>query len=155
MQVEAITRNIRMSAQKVREVTRQIQGLPALQALAILAVVPRKSARLVARTLESAIANAAHFQTEWADKAETAIADRERQLQNTTKKKRKNKLNSELAKYRSFADSKNRLAPESLIVKFAEAGQATSIKRFRPRARGSAGPILKRTSHIKIVLSDE
>ena len=34
-----------MSAQKMREVVRQIQGLPALQAQAVLAVVPRKSAR--------------------------------------------------------------------------------------------------------------
>jgi large subunit ribosomal protein L22 len=47
-----------MSAQKVREVVRQIQGLPVEQALALLAVVPRKSARLVRKTLESAAANA-------------------------------------------------------------------------------------------------
>ena len=47
-----------MSAQKMREVVRQIQGLPALQAQAVLAVVPRKGARFVAKTLHSAIANA-------------------------------------------------------------------------------------------------
>ena len=47
-----------MSPQKMREVVRQIQGLPALQAQAVLAVVPRKSARVVAKTLKSAIANA-------------------------------------------------------------------------------------------------
>ena len=34
------------------------QGLPALEAQAVLAVVPRKSARVVAKTLKSAIANA-------------------------------------------------------------------------------------------------
>ena len=45
-----------MSPQKMREVVRQIQGLPALQAQAVLAVVPRKSARVVAKTLKSAIA---------------------------------------------------------------------------------------------------
>ena len=45
MQVHAITKNIRMSAQKMREVVRQIQGLPAVQAQAVLAVVPRKGAR--------------------------------------------------------------------------------------------------------------
>ena len=58
MEVQAITKNIKMSAQKMREVTRQIQGLPAIQAQAVLSVVPRKSARFVAKTLKSAIANA-------------------------------------------------------------------------------------------------
>ncbi len=58
MDVQAITRNVRMSAQKMREVVRQIQGLRALEARAVLAVVPRKSARFVAKTLDSAIANA-------------------------------------------------------------------------------------------------
>ena len=58
MQVHAITKNVRMSAQKMREVVRQIQGLPAMKAQAVLAVVPRKSARVVAKTLKSAIANA-------------------------------------------------------------------------------------------------
>ena len=58
MEVFAITKNIPMSAQKMREVVRQIQGLPALQAEQILAVVPRKGARVVAKTLHSAIANA-------------------------------------------------------------------------------------------------
>jgi len=47
-----------MSAQKMREVVRQIQGLPAAQASAILAVTPRKGARVVAKTLKSAMANA-------------------------------------------------------------------------------------------------
>jgi len=58
MEVHAITRNVRMSPQKMREVVRQIQGMPAERAMAVLAVVPRKSARLVAKTLKSAIANA-------------------------------------------------------------------------------------------------
>ena len=47
-----------MSAQKMREVVRQIQGLPALHAVAVLGAVPRKSARFVQKTLKSAIANA-------------------------------------------------------------------------------------------------
>jgi len=58
MEVFAIQKNIPMSAQKMREVVRQVQGLPALQAMAVLAVVPRKGARVVAKTLKSAIANA-------------------------------------------------------------------------------------------------
>ena len=44
MRVQAITKNINMSAQKMREVVRQIQGLPALQAQATLAVVSRNTA---------------------------------------------------------------------------------------------------------------
>lgn len=107
-EVKAITRNVRMSTQKVREVTRQIQGLSAAEALAVLAVVPRKSARLVAKTLKSAIANAEH--------------------------------NKELK-------------TESLRVKEAVAGNARVMKRFIPKARGSAGPILKRSCHIRIVLA--
>ena len=58
MEVFAIAKNVPMSPQKMREVVRQIQGLPALQAQAVLAVVPRKAARFVAKTLKSAIANA-------------------------------------------------------------------------------------------------
>ncbi|MFZ0828967.1 MAG: 50S ribosomal protein L22 [Verrucomicrobiia bacterium] len=110
MEVYAIAKNVPMSPQKMREVVRQIQGLPALQAQAVLAIVPRKSARYVAKTLRSAIAN---------------------------------------------AENNNKLKPESLRVKEAVAGSATIIKRFTPKARGSAGPILKRRCHIKITLSDE
>ncbi len=47
-----------MSDKKVREVAKRIQGLNAAEALEILKLVPRKSARLVAKTLASAIANA-------------------------------------------------------------------------------------------------
>jgi large subunit ribosomal protein L22 len=58
MRVLAITKNIRMSPQKMREVTRQIHGMKALDAQAALAYVPRKSARAVLKTLQSAVANA-------------------------------------------------------------------------------------------------
>jgi large subunit ribosomal protein L22 len=44
---------------------------------------------------------------------------------------------------------------ESLRVKEAVVGAATTLKRFTPKARGSAGPTLKRRCHVKIVLSDE
>src|SRR5271156_4856996 len=63
MESQAITKNVRMSAQKLREVVRQIQGLPAEQAIAILAVTPRKGARVVAKTLKSAMANAEDLKT--------------------------------------------------------------------------------------------
>ncbi len=106
-----------MSAQKMREVVRQIQGLAAPQAAAVLAVVPRKSARVVAKTLKSARANAEDLK----------------------------------ANNREFAG----LEIDKLWVKEAVAGTATTMKRITPKARGSAGPILKRNCHVKIVLSDE
>ena len=58
MQVQALTKYVRMSPKKVREVAREIQGRPANEALELLEFVPRKSARLVAQTLKSAVANA-------------------------------------------------------------------------------------------------
>lgn len=99
-----------MSAQKMREVVRQIQGLPALQAQAMLAFTPRKSARFVAKTLKSAIAN---------------------------------------------AENNNNLRAENLVVQEAVACTGLTMKRFTPKARGSAGPILKRTCHVRITLSSK
>jgi large subunit ribosomal protein L22 len=58
MDVQALTRNARMSPKKVREVARTIQGRRASEAVEYLALIPRKSARLLAKTLRSAIANA-------------------------------------------------------------------------------------------------
>jgi large subunit ribosomal protein L22 len=58
MEVQAITRYARMSPLKIREITRVIQGLPASEAIERVRFIPRKSARLVAKTLRSAVANA-------------------------------------------------------------------------------------------------
>ena len=110
MEVHAIQKNFRMSAQKVREVVRQVQGMYASEALAVRQVVPRKSARIVAKTLASAIAN---------------------------------------------AENNHGLKKDKLRVVGAFAQTAGTIKRFQPKARGSAGPILKRSCHIKIILSDK
>ena len=117
MEVHAITKNVRMSAQKMREVVRQVQGLPAHEAVAILAVVPRKGARFVAKTLKSAIANAEDLKSH---------------------KKEYSEMNT-----------------DRLIIKEAVAQTSSILRRFTPKARGSAGPILKRNCHIKIVLTDE
>jgi large subunit ribosomal protein L22 len=156
MEVQSITKNNRMSAQKMREVVRQIQGLRAEQAAAILAVVPRKGARMVLKTLKSAMANAENLRAEWTDaKLRQEISNLQGQLGNTKNHKRRNKLQRSLDAYQSFLDSPNRLAAGSLIVKEAHAGTAATLKRFTPKARGSAGPILRRNCHIKIVLSDQ
>ena len=110
MQVIATHRYARISAFKAREVTREIQGLPAVDALQQLGFIPKKAAPLIAKTLKSAIANAEH---------------------------------------------NNNVRPELLVIKEAVIGEAPTIKRIRPKARGSAGPVRKRNSHIRIVLTDE
>src|SRR3989454_9892709 len=109
MDVRATTRYQRMSPAKVGQVTRLIQGKSASEALELLRAVPRKSARMIEKTLKSAIAN---------------------------------------------ATNNNKLAADSLTVKEAVANEGPRLKRFQPKARGSAGPIIKRTSHIQIVLTD-
>jgi len=58
MEIQALTRNARMSPKKVREVARLIQGRSVPDALDYIALIPRKSARLIAKTLKSAVANA-------------------------------------------------------------------------------------------------
>lgn len=47
------------------------------------------------------------------------------------------------------------LSVDNLRVKKAVIDEGPRLKRFTPRARGSAGPILKRTCHISVVLTDE
>ena len=97
-----------MSEKKVREITRVLRGRNAEEAVQLLRFVPRKSARLVEKTLVSAIANA----------------------------------------------SCSGVRKESLFVKEAITQQGVAFKRFIPVSRGSAHPIRKRTSHIKIVLEE-
>jgi len=58
MEVKAEHRYAKISAFKVREVTREIQGLPAVAALENIRLVPKKAARLIEKVLASAIANA-------------------------------------------------------------------------------------------------
>lgn len=58
MEIQALTRYARMSPKKMREVAREIQGRPVSEALDLVTLIPRKSARLIAKTLKSAVANA-------------------------------------------------------------------------------------------------
>lgn len=109
MEVKAIYRYVRMSAFKLRDVTREIQGKPVAAALDIVAFSSKKAAFFVQKTLKSAIAN---------------------------------------------AENNHNLRAEKLVVKEAVAGEGATIKRFTPKARGSAGPIRKRTCHIFITLTD-
>jgi|ERR1043166_2396442 large subunit ribosomal protein L22 len=53
------------------------------------------------------------------------------------------------------AENNANLKPDGLVVKEAVVDEGPTLKRIMARARGSASPIQKRTSHIRIVLSDE
>lgn len=44
---------------------------------------------------------------------------------------------------------------EKLYVKEAYVDEGTTLKRFQPRAKGSAFEILKRTSHITVVVAEK
>ena len=51
------------------------------------------------------------------------------------------------------AENNNGLRASNLYVKTAYADQGPSLKRIRPRAKGSASRILKQTAHITIVVA--
>ena len=108
MEVQALTKYVRMSPKKVREVAREIQGRPAAEVQELLRFIPRKSARLIAKTLNSAIAN---------------------------------------------AENNHNLSSDELRIKSAIVEEGPAFRRFQPVARGSAHPIRKRTSHIRIILA--
>jgi large subunit ribosomal protein L22 len=60
MEVKAIHRGARISAQKTRLVADQIRGLPVDRALNVLTFSPKKAAGIVKKVVLSAIANAEH-----------------------------------------------------------------------------------------------
>jgi len=57
----------------------------------------------------------------------------------------------------ALADAENNfeLSVDGLYVKSAVVGEGPTFKRFKARARGSAAPIRKRTSHLTVILSNE
>jgi large subunit ribosomal protein L22 len=54
----------------------------------------------------------------------------------------------------AIADAENNFSLDTatLVIKEAVIGAGPTLRRFSPRAKGSAGPLLKRTSHIYITL---
>jgi large subunit ribosomal protein L22 len=110
MEVRSTYKYAKISAFKVREVTRAIQGLPVSGALDLLAFSPKKAAGLIAKTLKSAVAN---------------------------------------------AENNANLRVDGLVVKEATVGEGPTMKRLMTRARGSGSQILKRSAHIRIILTDE
>ena len=53
------------------------------------------------------------------------------------------------------AENNYNMVPGELYIKSAVAGDARRLKRYRPRARGRVNPILRRTSHITVVVEEK
>ena len=104
----AVHRHCGMSASKARQVLDLIRGEDVQRAAEILTGTEREAAELIGKVLSSAVANAAHN------------------------------------------DSQN---PEELYVSACYADEGATMKRWRPRARGRATRIRKRTCHITILVS--
>jgi large subunit ribosomal protein L22 len=109
MEARAVTKYLRIAPNKARLVADLIRGKRVGEALTVLRFTPKKGARFINKTLQSALASA----------------------QNTKK-----------------------MEIDKLIVKTIYVDKGPVLKRWQPRAMGRATPILKRTSHITVVLSD-
>ena len=53
------------------------------------------------------------------------------------------------------AENNFSLDPQTLIVSRAYVDEGPTLKRFRPRAQGRGYRVLKRTSHITVIVSDD
>jgi large subunit ribosomal protein L22 len=110
MEVVAILRGARLSAQKARLVADQIRGKKVEEALQLLTFSPKKGADIIKKVLNSAIANAEH--NEGAD-------------------------------------------VDELKVSTIYVDEGMSLKRIRPRAKGRADRIVKRTCHITVKVAEK
>jgi large subunit ribosomal protein L22 len=106
----ATAKYIRIPSRKVHIVLDLIRGKSADQALAILMNTPKAASPIVAKVLNSAIAN---------------------------------------------AENNLEMDRSTLYVAECFANQGPTLKRFHPRSRGQAFSILKRTSHITVVLDQK
>ena len=109
MEVKAVTRYVRIAPRKARLVTELIKGKPVEEALTILRFVPKKAARLVDKTLRSAVAN---------------------------------------------AEQNPNIDVDTLYIKRIFVDGGPTMKRWRARAMGRATRIIKRTSHITVILDE-
>ena len=70
-----------------------------------------------------------------------------------TKRRAADEISKVIASAVSNAENNFGLDPNDLYITKATADEGPTLKRFRPRARGRAGRINKRTSHLLIELS--
>ena len=110
MEVRAVSKDTGVSPRKVRPLVDMVRGKKVDEALALLQFAPTPTARVVAKTVKSAVAN---------------------------------------------AENNYQMDPAELRIVSIFADEARTLKRFRPRARGRAAPILKRSSHITVVVGEE
>jgi large subunit ribosomal protein L22 len=102
----------RVSAQKARLVANLVRGKDVAEAIEVLSFTNKKSAPIIRKLVESAVAN---------------------------------------AEYKSEASGSD-LDVDDLYVETITVDAGPGLRRFRPRARGRATRIMKKTSHITVVL---
>ena len=110
MEVRAIAKNTGIPASKVRLLVNVVRGKSVNEALTILKFTPTPKAKVVAKLVKSAAAN---------------------------------------------AENNFQLTPSALKIIRIFVDNARPMKRFRPRARGRATHILKRSSHITVIVAEQ
>jgi len=108
-EAQAVTKNMRVSPQKLNLVAALIRGKKVEKALADLSFSRRRIANDVKKTLESAVAN---------------------------------------------AENNHQLDVDSLVVSQAYVGKNLVMKRWRARARGRVGRIMKPFSQLTVVVKE-
>ena len=121
----ATAKYVRISSNKVKIVADLIRGKSAEEALAILMYTPKAAAPVMEKLLLSAIANGENSRGE--------------NRENNHGENREN----------------NAMSRGSMYVAEVYANPGPTLKRYVARSRGSASPMLKRTSHITIVLDQK
>ena len=109
MQVKARVKNTGISPRKVRLVVDMVRGKKVEEALDILKFTPTPTARVVAKVVKSAAAN---------------------------------------------AENNYQLLTSDLRITHITADAAPTMKRHRARSRGRVSPILKRSSHITVIVNE-
>ena len=110
MEVRAVAKDTGISAQKIRPMVDMVRGKKVDDALNMLKFTPSPLARVVAKVVKSAAAN---------------------------------------------AENNFQMTPADLKIVSIYADEARSLKRYRPRARGRASHILKRSSHITVIVDEQ
>jgi large subunit ribosomal protein L22 len=166
MQARAMARSVGMSPRKMRMVVDLIRGRGVNEAYSILKFSKKAATTPVEKTLRSAVANA----TQKAEK-EGSFVDvddlvvREAYVNEGRTLKRfspramgratpiEKTLRSAVANATQKAEKEGSFVDvDDLVVKEAYVDEGRTLKRFSPRAMGRATPILKRTSHVTIVV---